>query len=95
MSCIRFDTVRRLTVEPEARYMNDTRTNPDSGDNSIGLCSIDVIYSKTRRRGSVSRHLNRHWPLSTSHMKYYAGKNSADLREVIDGLKTYADHSMF
>ena len=77
--------------------MNDTRTIMDSGKhNSIGLCSIDVIYS-TEFHGKPARGhgTSRRWPRGVSRMKIYTGKDSGNIFEIIEGLKVYSDHSLF
>lgn len=76
--------------------MNETNRMKDYGsENSIGLCSIDVIYSTVRHAGAVRRRGARHWPRSTSHMKLYTSKDSGSLYDIIEGLKIYSDRSLF
>lgn len=76
--------------------MNDIYKYKDYGsDNSIGLCSIDVIYSTVRHGGLVRRRGRPQWPKSTSHMRIYTGKDSRSLYDIIGGLKVYSDHSIF
>ncbi len=76
--------------------MSSKKTDKDYGsENSIGLCSIDVIYSTARHKGYARRLGRPAWPRSTSHMRSLAGKDSGNLYEIIEGLKVYSDHSIF
>jgi len=75
--------------------MNESKKKKDYGvENSIGLCSIDVVYSTVRHGGASRRRGHHHWPRSTSHMRIY-GKDSCNLYDIIEGLKVYSDHSIF